>query len=138
MACSHHFLFLLSFKYVICFVAYIQVPFLKIKWQIKIESDALEWTFELNRVLLKRGTESGMENGMKRRICNVIYIYPPVFCVCSIYLFIYLFICKDGYYIEQNIGTKTWVKLEFQFVPTLIICNVIQTIFIVAFSTLKS
>lgn len=60
------------------------------------------------------------------------YTYTPrIFCVYV--LFIYLFICKDGYYIEQNIGTKTWVKLEIQFVPTLNICNVIQTIYIVAF-----
>ena len=79
---------------------------------------------------------------------NIMNVGPPLprFFVCVfisffIYLFIYLFnlfiyftIYKDGYYIEQNIGTKTWGKLEFQFEPTLIICNVIQAIYIVAFS----
>ena len=54
-----------------------------------------------------KGKRNGIENRMKRKICNAIYVY-------------------------------LYLKLEFQFNPTLITCNVIQAIYIVAFTTMKS
>ena len=45
------------------------------------------------------------------------------------------FLAKNGHNIGKYIGTKTWGKLEFQLHPTLIICNVLKTIYIVVFTT---
>ena len=51
-------------------------------------------------------------------------IPPPLFFFCC---------CKDGHNTGQNTGTKIG-RLEFQFDPTMITCNVIQAIYIVEFT----
>ena len=60
-------------------------------------------------------------------MCNIMNVGPP-----SPPLFLVV-----GHNTGQNIGTKIW-QIRFQFDPTLITCNVVQAIYIVAFTTMKS
>ena len=62
------------------------------------------------------------------RAINLIHYikYPPFFVVAKMDI------------ILDKIKALKLGKLEFQFDPTLITCNVIQAIYIVAFTTMKS